>query len=405
MKKKNTGKVVLAYSGGLDTSVIIPWIIENYSLEVIAFVADVGQSSKELDDIQDKALYSGATDCYVVDLKEKFIKDYIFPVLSTGALYEGNYLLGTAMARPIIAKEQIKLANKIQAIAVCHGATGKGNDQVRFETTYSALAPQLKVLAPWREWNLSSREDLIKYLKDRNIPTTATIEKIYSRDENIWHISTEGGILENPWNAPTLDCWSWTKDLIDTPNTPEYITIKFKKGFPVSINNKSLDLVQCLNFLNKIGSNHGIGRIDIVENRLIGMKSRGCYETPGGTILVQAIRALEQLILDRNSFQWREQLGLSMSSIVYNGLWFSPLRKAIQNSARVFFDLITGCVVLKLYKGNVIPIQKKSKNSLYSEEFATFGQDSVYNHHDAQGFINLFSLSSKIRAIKKINRK
>ncbi|MCW5197014.1 argininosuccinate synthase [Buchnera aphidicola] len=401
MKKKYIGKIVLAYSGGLDTSAIIPWIIENYSLEVIAFVADIGQNEKELKNIHNKALLSGATACYIKDLKEKFIKNYIFPVLSTGALYEGNYLLGTAMARPIIAKEQVKLANKIQAIAVCHGATGKGNDQVRFEAAYASLAPYLKVLAPWREWNLSSREDLIKYLQDRKIPTTTSIKKIYSRDENIWHISTEGGILEDTWNAPIDDCWVWTKDPVNAPDIPEYITIKFKKGFPVSINNQLLNLVQCLKKLNKIGKKHGIGRIDIVENRLIGMKSRGCYETPGGTILVHALKALEQLILDRHSFQWREQLGLSMSSIVYNGLWFSPIRKSIQSAARVFFDLITGCVVLKIYKGNVIPIQKKSKHSLYSKKFATFGQDNVYSHHDAQGFINLFTLSSKIRAMKK----
>lgn len=397
---KQNGKVVLAYSGGLDTSAIIPWIKENYSLDVIAFVADIGQSKQDLDGIFEKAIKSGAIDCYIIDLKEKFIKNYIFPVLSTGALYEGNYLLGTAMARPIIAKEQIKLAIKTQAIAVCHGATGKGNDQIRFEMAYAALAPHLQVLSPWREWKLSSREELIEYLQVRNIPTTATKEKIYSRDENIWHISTEGGILEDTWNAPDKNCWAWTTDPVSAPNEPEYVTIEFNKGYPISVNDRSLSLLCILQYLNKIGSKHGIGRIDIVENRVIGIKSRGCYETPGGTIIVTAMRAIEQLVLDRNSFKWREQLGLNMSSVVYDGLWFTPVREAIQNSAMVFFNMLSGTVVLKLYKGNVYVMKKYARHTLYLEEFATFGKDTVYDHHDAQGFIKLFSLSSKIRALQ-----
>ncbi|WP_410051740.1 argininosuccinate synthase [Buchnera aphidicola] len=400
MKIKHTNKVVLAYSGGLDTSAIIPWIKENYSLEVIAFVADVGQSKNDLDGISEKAIQSGASDCYIVDLKKDFVYDYIFPVLSTGALYEGNYLLGTAMARPIIAKEQIKLAHQTNSIAVCHGATGKGNDQVRFEMAYAALDPNLKVLSPWRKWKLSSREELIDYLKSKNISTTATKEKIYSRDENIWHISTEGGVLENTWNEPDNNCWVWTTDPMMAPDKAEYITIEFDKGYPITINNNSLNLVDCLIYLNKIGSKHGIGRIDIVENRLIGIKSRGCYETPGGTILVTAMRALEQLILDRDSFQWRQKLGLKMATVVYDGLWFSPIRKSIQNAAHVFFNMLSGKIVLKLYKGNIIVIKKYSQQSLYSEEFATFGKDTVYDQHDAQGFIKLFSLSSKIRAMK-----
>lgn len=400
IKIKHTNKVVLAYSGGLDTSAIIPWIKENYSLEVIAFVADVGQSKNDLDGISEKAIQSGASDCYIVDLKKDFVYDYIFPVLSTGALYEGNYLLGTAMARPIIAKEQIKLAHQTNSIAVCHGATGKGNDQVRFEMAYAALDPNLKVLSPWREWKLSSREELIDYLKSKNISTTATKEKIYSRDENIWHISTEGGVLENTWNEPDNNCWVWTTDPMMAPDKAEYITIEFDKGYPITINNNSLNLVDCLIYLNKIGSKHGIGRIDIVENRLIGIKSRGCYETPGGTILVAAMRALEQLILDRDSFQWRQKLGLKMATVVYDGLWFSPIRKSIQNAAHVFFNMLSGKIVLKLYKGNIIVIKKYSQQSLYSEEFATFGKDTVYDQHDAQGFIKLFSLSSKIRAMK-----
>ncbi|XAJ74668.1 argininosuccinate synthase [Buchnera aphidicola (Takecallis taiwana)] len=397
----NNRKVVLAYSGGLDTSAIIPWVKENYSLDVIAFVADIGQSKKELDGIFEKAIQSGAIDCCIVDLKEKFIRDYILPVLSTGALYEGNYLLGTAMARPIIAKEQIKLALQKKAIAVCHGATGKGNDQIRFEMAYAALAPNLQVLSPWREWKLSSREELIEYLKLRNIPTTATKEKIYSRDENIWHISTEGGILEDTWNAPDKNCWVWTNDPISAPNEAEYVTIEFKNGYPISVNDNNLSLLGVLTFLNQIGSKHGIGRIDIVENRVTGMKSRGCYETPGGTILVTAMRAVEQLVLDRHSFQWREQLGLKMSTVVYDGLWFTPVRKAIQNSAMVFFNMLSGKIVLQLYKGNVFVIKKYAKHTLYLEEFATFGKDTVYNQNDAQGFIKLLSLSSKIRALQK----
>ncbi|CAL4318134.1 argininosuccinate synthase [Buchnera aphidicola] len=404
MNIKDSSKVVLAYSGGLDTSVIIPWIKENYSLDVIAFVADLGQSKDDLNSISDKAFQSGASDCFIIDLKKKFVEEYIFPVLSTGALYEGSYLLGTAMARPLIAKEQVKLALSLKAIAVCHGATGKGNDQVRFETAYASLAPQLQVIAPWREWNFSSREDLIEYLKVRNIPSTATVDKIYSRDENIWHISTEGGILEEPWNAPNKDCWIWTTDPVDAPNIPEFVSIQLDKGCPVAVNDQFLDSVQCLSVLNSLASKHGIGRIDIVENRLIGMKSRGCYETPGGTLLVQSIRAIEQLVLDRDSFKWREKIGLEMSSIVYNGLWFSPVCESIKASARVLFNLITGKVVLKLYKGHSIVVQKKSKNSLYSQEFATFGCDDVYDQNDSKGFINLFSLSSKIRAMKNCNK-
>lgn len=393
-------KVILAYSGGLDTSAIIPWIKEHYSFEVIAFVANVGQSEKDLLNISEKAIASGATDCVVVDLKQKFLKDYIFPMLSTGALYESNYLLGTAIARPIIAKEQIKLALKTKAIAVCHGSTGKGNDQIRFETAYAALAPHLKVIAPWREWNFHSREDLIEYLSDKGIPVAATKEKIYSRDENIWHISTEGGILEDLWNASDDNCWVWTTDPVQSPEKPEFISITFEKGYPVSLNNVAMDLVELLEFLNKIGAKHGIGRIDIVENRLIGIKSRGCYETPGGTILNTAIRAIEQLVLDRNSFQWREQLGLKMSNIIYDGLWFTPIRKSIQSAANIFFNLITGTTVLKLYKGNVSVIQKKSTNSLYSKELATFSKDSAYNQKDAEGFIKLFALPSRMMGLK-----
>ncbi|WP_345829744.1 argininosuccinate synthase [Erwinia sp. HDF1-3R] len=402
MQDKSIKKIVLAYSGGLDTSAIIPWLKENYGgCEVVAFVADIGQERGDLEGVEQKAIQSGASECHVVDLREAFISDYVYPVLQTGALYEGTYLLGTSMARPIIAKAQVELALKVGADALCHGATGKGNDQVRFETTYTALAPQLAVVAPWREWNLRSREALLDYLKERNIPTTASLEKIYSRDENAWHISTEGGVLESPWNAPNKDCWVWTVDPLEAPDQPEQVTVSVEKGRVVAVNGEALSPYKCLEKLNVLGAKHGVGRIDIVENRLVGIKSRGCYETPGGTIMVNALRAVEQLVLDRDSFKWREQLGLEMSYVVYDGRWFAPLRKSIQASAEALAEEVNGEVVLQLYKGQVTAIQKKSANSLYSEEFATFGEDEVYDHRHAGGFIRLFSLSSRIRALNE----
>jgi argininosuccinate synthase len=401
MQNQGIKKIVLAYSGGLDTSAIIPWLKENYGCEVIAFVADIGQDREDLVGVEKKALQSGASECHIADLREEFIRDYVYPVLQTGALYEGSYLLGTSMARPIIAKAQVELALKVGADALCHGATGKGNDQVRFETTYTALAPQLKVVAPWREWNLRSREALLDYLKERNIPTTASLEKIYSRDENAWHISTEGGVLESPWNAPNKDCWVWTVDPQEAPDQPEQVTVTVEKGRVVAVNGELLSPFQCLDKLNALGAKHGVGRIDIVENRLVGIKSRGCYETPGGTIMVNALRAVEQLVLDRDSFKWREQLGLEMSYVVYDGRWFAPLRKSLQAAAESLATEVNGEVVLQLYKGQVTAIQKKSANSLYSEEFATFGEDEVYDHSHAGGFIRLFSLSSRIRALNE----
>lgn len=402
MTGKKINKVVLAYSGGLDTSAIIPWLKENYNCEVIAFVADIGQSQVDLNGIEKKSLESGASSCHVFDLKEEFIESYVYPVLKTGALYEGSYLLGTAMARPVIAKKQVELALNIGANSLCHGATGKGNDQVRFEMAYAALAPDLNIIAPWREWNLNSRESLLKYLHERKIPTAATLKKIYSKDENSWHISTEGGLLENPWNQSNADCWNWTVDPEDAPETPEYISLGVKEGCVVSVNNTQLNPLKCVEVLNSLGSKHGIGRIDIIENRLIGMKSRGCYETPGGTIITTAIKAIEQLVLDRASFQWREKIGLEMSSIIYDGCWFSPVRKSLQAAADSIASEITGTVILKLYKGSVIAVQKQSSNSLYSEEYATFGEDQVYKQSDADGFIRLFSLSSRIRAKNKL---
>lgn len=402
MKQKGIKKVVLAYSGGLDTSAIIPWLKENYdNCEVVAFVANVGQDPEELVGVEQKALNSGASSCYIVDLREEFVKDYVYPVLKTGALYEGTYFLGTSMARPIIAKAQVELALKVGADALCHGATGKGNDQVRFETTYAALAPHLKVIAPWREWDLRSREALLDYLKVRNIPTTASLEKIYSRDENAWHISTEGGVLESTWNPSNADCWAWTVAPEAAPDEAELVSIGIENGEVVSVNGETLSPYQCVAKLNKIGSKHGVGRVDIIENRLVGIKSRGCYETPGGTIIMAALRGLEQLVLDRDSFKWREQLGLEMAYVVYDGRWFAPYRRALQASAEVLAEAMNGEVVIKLYKGTATAIQKKSENSLYNEEFATFGEDDVYDHSHAGGFIRLFSLSSRIRALNQ----
>jgi len=405
MQNHGIKKIVLAYSGGLDTSAIIPWLKENYGdCEVVACVVDIGQDREDLKGVEQKALRSGASECYVVDAREEFISDYVYPVLQTGALYEGSYLLGTSMARPLIAKALVDVANKVGADALCHGATGKGNDQVRFESTWAALAPHLKVVAPWREWNLRSREALLDYLKERDIPTTASLEKIYSRDENAWHISTEGGVLESPWNAPNKDCWVWTVDPQDAPDEAEQVSVTVKQGKVVAVNGEALSPFKCLEKLNAIGSKHGIGRIDIVENRLVGIKSRGCYETPGGTIMMAALRGVEQLVLDRDSFKWREQLGLEMSYVVYDGRWFAPLRKSLQASAESLAEDVNGEVVLQLYKGQVTALQKKSANSLYSEEFATFGEDEVYDHSHAGGFIRLFSLSSRIRALNELKK-
>jgi len=406
MQNHGIKKIVLAYSGGLDTSAIIPWLKENYGdCEVVACVVDIGQDREDLKGVEQKALRSGASECYVVDAREEFISDYVYPVLQTGALYEGSYLLGTSMARPLIAKALVDVATKVGADALCHGATGKGNDQVRFESTWAALAPHLKVVAPWREWNLRSREALLDYLKERDIPTTASLEKIYSRDENAWHISTEGGVLESPWNAPNKDCWVWTVDPQEAPDQAEQVTVSVKQGKVVAVNGEAMSPFKCLETLNVIGAKHGIGRIDIVENRLVGIKSRGCYETPGGTIIMAALRGVEQLVLDRDSFKWREQLGLEMAYVVYDGRWFAPLRKSLQASAESLAEEVNGEVVLQLYKGQVTAIQKKSPNSLYSEEFATFGEDEVYDHSHAGGFIRLFSLSSRIRALNELKNK
>lgn len=392
-------KVVLAYSGGLDTSAIVPWLKDNYDCEVIAFVANVGQGDEELAGVEEKAIKSGASSCYVVDLREELIKEVIYPTLKTGAVYEGQYLLGTSMARPVIARAQVELALKLGADALCHGCTGKGNDQVRFEGAFAALAPQLKVIAPWREWQFNSRQSLLNYLAEKNVPTTASATKIYSRDANLWHISHEGGEIENPWNEPSDQIWMWTKSPEQAPDKAEHIQLSFEKGELTKINGEAVAPVKAIELLNAIGSEHGVGRIDIVENRLVGMKSRGCYETPGGTILVAALRALESLVYDRTSLKYREEVGLEFAQLVYDGRWFTPLKDALLAAATSLADQLTGDIVVKLYKGNVTVTQRRSPNSLYSEAFATFEGDEVYNQKDAAGFIRLYSLASRIRAL------
>ena len=392
-------KVVLAYSGGLDTSAIVPWLKDNYNCEVIAFVANVGQGDEELAGVEEKAIKSGASSCHIVDLREEFVKEVIYPTLKTGAVYEGQYLLGTSMARPVIARAQVKLALELGADALCHGCTGKGNDQVRFEGAFAALAPQLKVIAPWREWQFNSRQSLLNYLAEKNVPTTASATKIYSRDANLWHISHEGGELENPWCEPSEQVWMWTKSPEQAPDHAAYVELSFVKGELTQINGNAIAPVDAIELLNDIGSEHGVGRIDIVENRLVGMKSRGCYETPGGTILMAALKGLEALVYDRTSLKYREEVGLEFAQLVYDGRWFTPLKDALLAAATSLAEQLTGDVVIKLYKGNVTVAKRRSPNSLYSEAFATFEGDEVYNQKDAAGFIRLYSLASRIRAL------
>lgn len=394
-------KVVLAYSGGLDTSAIVPWLKENYGCEVVAFVADVGQGAEELEGVEEKAKASGASECHVVDLKDEFVKSYVYPTLKTGAIYEGTYLLGTAMARPIIAKAQVEVARKVGADALAHGCTGKGNDQVRFESCYAALAPDLQVIAPWREWELSSRESLLDYLAERDIPCTASATKIYSRDANAWHISHEGGELEDPWCEPTEKVWTMTASAEQAPDKAEYVSVKVENGEITAVNDKALSPFESLDVLNDIAAKHGVGRVDIVENRLVGMKSRGCYETPGGTVMMAALQAIDELVLDKTSRSWKAQLSEQFAQLLYDGRWFTPLQQSVMAAAQSLCSTASGEVVLKLYKGSVTAVQKRSPNSLYSEDFATFGADEVYNQAHAEGFIRLFSLPSRIAALQK----
>ncbi len=394
----NVNKVVLAYSGGLDTSVILKWLKLKYNCEVIAFCANLGQA-EELEGLEEKAINTGASKVYVEDLQEEFVKDYIFPMFRGGAIYENYYLLGTSIARPLIAKKQIEIAEKEGADAVAHGATGKGNDQVRFELTYYALKPDIKVIAPWREWDLTSREKLINFAKENGIPVPVTKEKPYSSDRNLLHISFEGGILEDPWNEPDEDMFILTVSPEKAPDEPEYIIIDFEKGEPVAVNDEKLTPANLLKKLNEIGGKHGIGRVDIVENRFVGMKSRGVYETPGGTILYHAFRAIESITMDREVMHLRDSLTPYYSKLIYNGFWFSPEREMLQKMIDEAHKFTTGKVKLKLYKGNVIICGRKAEKSLYSPEFATFEDDTVYNHKDAEGFIKLNALRLKLRKL------
>jgi len=398
MIKPKVKKVVLAYSGGLDTSVIVPWLKENYGCEVVCFTADVGQA-EELDGLEEKALSSGASQLIVHDMKEEFVSEYIFPVLRAGAVYERKYLLGTSMARPIIAKHQVEVAHQVGADAVAHGATGKGNDQVRFELTYQALDPRLRVIAPWREWDIRSREDAIDYAKERNIPITSSTKTIYSRDRNLWHLSHEGGPLENPWLEPEENLYLLSAAPQNAPTEPAIIDIEFESGTPVAVNGEHMSPAQLVSNLNALGGAHGIGRVDMVESRLVGMKSHGIYETPGGTILLAAHRELESLVLDKETILFKDMVALKYGDLVYNGLWFSPLREAMDAFMDSTQGPVTGIVRLKLYKGNLIPIGRKSKLSLYREDFATFGQEDVYDQSDAEGFIHLYGLPLKVRAL------
>ncbi|NLC17255.1 MAG: argininosuccinate synthase [Clostridiales bacterium] len=393
-------KVVLAYSGGLDTSIIIPWLKENYDMEVIAMAADVGQG-EELAPLKEKAIKTGASKIYIEDLKEEFVTDFIFPTLKAGAVYEKKYLLGTSFARPVIAKRLVEIARKEGAKAVAHGATGKGNDQVRFELTIKALAPDLKIIAPWRIWNIKSREDAIDYAKARDIPVPVTKENNYSMDRNLWHLSHEGQDLEDPANEPKESLLMVTKPLSQSADTPEYVEIEFEKGVPITVNGQKYPPHELIAALNEIGARHGVGVADMVENRLVGMKSRGVYETPGGSILYAAHNNLEEITLDRATMHFKEMAAIKFAELVYDGLWFTPLRESLSAFVDKTQETVTGKVRLKLYKGNIIPAGVASPYSLYDAEMATFSQDEVYNQKDAEGFINLFGLPLKVRAQKQ----
>ena len=402
--KKDIKKVVLAYSGGLDTSIIIPWLKENYNnCEVIAVSADVGQGT-ELDGLEEKALKTGASKLYIEDLKEEFIQEYVYPTVQAGAVYENKYLLGTSFARPIIAKRIVEIAKAEGADAICHGCTGKGNDQVRFELTIKAFAPEMTIIAPWREWSIKSREEEIEYAEAHNIPLKINRETNYSKDKNIWHLSHEGLDLEDPANEPQYNHPGFLELGVSpeqAPDKPTYVTIHFEKGKPTAINGKEMNGVEVVTTLNELGGKNGVGLADIVENRLVGMKSRGVYETPGGAILYHAHNKLEELCLDRDTFHYKQQIGLKFAELVYYGQWFTPLREALSAFVDSTQQTVTGDVKLKLYKGNIIDAGVTSPYSLYDPEIATFDEDEVYNQADANGFINLFGLPIKVYAHMK----
>ncbi len=396
-------KVVLAYSGGLDTSIIIPWLKENYdNCEVIAVCGDVGQGD-ELNVVREKALASGASKVYIEDLKEEFVSDYVFPMIRSGALYEGGYLLGTSCARPLISKALVEVAKKEGADYIAHGATGKGNDQVRFELTIKALSPSTKIIAPWRIWDIKSREDAVDFANAHNVPVPVSKKRPYSMDRNVLHLSHEGADLEDPANEPMDDLYLICNRPEDAPNEPEYITLTFEKGNAVKLNGEALAPLAMLEKLNELGAKHGIGILDIVENRLVGMKSRGVYETPGGTILYKAHKGLESLTLDRATMEFKEHAAVKYAQLVYDGLWFTPLKEALDAFIDKTQETCSGEVKLKLYKGNCTTAGMTSPYSLYNEEFVTFGEDEVYNQADAEGFINLFGLPLKVNALMKEN--
>jgi len=394
-----TQTIVLAYSGGLDTSIIVPWLKEHYDARIVCVAGDIGQGD-ELEGVREKAIASGADECYIEDLRDEFVTDFIWPTLRAGAIYGRKYLLGTSMGRPLLARRQVEVARRIGADALAHGCTGKGNDQVRFELTYAAFAPDLPVIAPWREWDIRSREDAIAYAKEHNVPVTASREKIYSRDRNIWHISHEGGVLEDPAQPPPADLFMLTTAPEAAPDEPENVTIGFTKGTPVAVNGTFLDPVAILSTLNEIGGRHGVGRIDLVEDRLVGMKSRGVYETPGGTLLYTAHSELEQLILDRRTLAAKDLIAPRYADLVYEGRWWTTEREAYDAFVNVTQERVTGGVTLRLYKGTVTIVSRASEYALYDERFVTFGEDDVYKQSDAGGFIRLYSLPSRVRALR-----
>jgi argininosuccinate synthase len=395
-----TRTIALAYSGGLDTSIIVPWLKEHYGgAKIVCVAGDIGQGD-ELEGVRAKAIASGADECYIEDLRQEFVEDFIWPTLRAGAIYGRKYLLGTSMGRPLIARRQVEVARRVGADALAHGCTGKGNDQVRFELTYAAFAPDLPVIAPWREWDIRSREDALEYAAKHNVPVTASREKIYSRDRNIWHISHEGGVLEDPSQAPPDDLFMLTTSPEKAPNEPEQVTIGFNQGTPVAVNGIFLDPVAILTTLNTIAGRHGVGRIDLVEDRLVGMKSRGVYETPGGTLLYTAHSELEQLILDRRTLAAKDLIAPRYADLVYEGRWWTTEREAYDAFVNVTQERVTGGVTLKLYKGTVTVVSRASEYALYDERFVTFGEDDVYEQSDAAGFIRLYSLPDRVRAIR-----
>ena len=391
-------KIVLAYSGGLDTSVILRWLVDTYHCEVIAFAADVGQE-EELSGLKEKALATGASKIYIEDLKEEFVRDFVFPAIKANAVYEGVYLMGTSLARPLIAKAQMDIVKKEGADAVAHGATGKGNDQVRFELTYYSMDPNIKIIAPWREWDFKGRNDLVAYAREKHIPITVTKEKPYSSDRNLFHISFEGGILEDPWMEPPEDMFCLTVSPEKAPDAPAYIEIDFKDGNPIGVNGERMSPHHLLSYLNRLGGAHGIGRVDMVENRYVGMKSRGVYETPGGTILLSAHRAMESLTMDREVMHLRDSLISRYSELVYYGYWFSPEMRVLQTMIDETQQGVSGTVRVKLYKGNCMTVGRKSPYSLYHADYASFEADQVYKQKDAEGFIRLNSLRLRLRVL------